>query len=486
MAPLIVASKISIRNGDRLFFTGDSWTMREGEHWAIIGPNGSGKSTFAKALAGKLSVVAGEIRVNFGDLSKHPYPISQQDYIQYLSFDSHRGLIQKEDQQSEFYSYVGREYQSEIVGTFVGDVNILRHLNISDLSEKILTQLSTGEMRKVLIAKALVQKPKLLILDEPFEGVDIESKKSLILFIDKIISQNTHIVLITHHLEELLPSITHVLCVHNGHFLEQGKKEKILKSKESFNSSYKSKESDSISSSPPSRIEAKAIIEMSKVTVKFGDKVILNNITWTMHSDENWLIIGPNGAGKSTLVKLIFGDHLQAFSNTIKVFGKLRGTGESVWDIKKRIGYISSDMHIEYREHITAFDAVLSGLFDTIGLYKKVNSEQSELAQKYFDLFQLNELKDKDFMSLSLGQQRLILIMRAIIKSPELLILDEPCQGLDQFNRQIVLQVIDKIAAEGTNLIYITHHQNEIIQSITHVMNIDKGSIKTISHTHTM
>src|SRR3989338_3992466 len=184
--PFITASNICIRIREKFLFDGDSWTMNKGEHWAILGPNGSGKSTLAKALAGRLPIVKGSILLHFGNPSDHPYPVSQKSHIGYLSFDTHRKVAQQEEKQAEYMSFAGREYEGKRVAEFIQNDEVIKTLGIEELSSKSLSHVSTGEMRKVLIAKFFSQNLKLLILDEPFEGVDAESKKSLIEFIDTL------------------------------------------------------------------------------------------------------------------------------------------------------------------------------------------------------------------------------------------------------------------------------------------------------------
>ena len=212
-----------------------------------------------------------------------------------------------------------------------------------------------------------------------------------------------------------------------------------------------------------------AVILMRKVNVRYGKKVVLKNFNWTVRNGENWKIVGPNGAGKSTLLSLITADNLQAYSNEIHMFGKLRGTGESIWDIKRRIGHVSSEFQVQYRESVTVLKVVLSGFFDTIGLYQPVTEKQKETALYWMKFLEIENLAEIDFTRLSYGQQRLVLIARALVKSPALLILDEPCQGLDRANRNRVLTLIDQIGHQSmTQIIYVTHVASDQLKCIHH------------------
>jgi len=210
--------------------------------------------------------------------------------------------------------------------------------------------------------------------------------------------------------------------------------------------------------SVPEKDRKHSLIRMRNVNVHYGEKVVLKNFYWSVEQGENWKIVGPNGSGKSTLLSLICGDNLQAYANEIYLFGRRRGTGESIWDIKQKIGFVSSEFQVRYRQPVTALKVVLSGFFDSIGYYRPASVTQKERALSLMELLEITNLADLDFTRLSYGQQRLILIARAMIKSPPLLILDEPCQGLDRTNRNRVLELVDLVGQNTTTqILYVTH-----------------------------
>jgi molybdate transport system ATP-binding protein len=221
---------------------------------------------------------------------------------------------------------------------------------------------------------------------------------------------------------------------------------------------------------------------MKDTTVKYLKVTVLDKVNWTVKQGENWMIQGPNGAGKTTLLKLVLGENQQAYANDIYLFGKKKGSGESVWDIKKNIGYISSELQVHYPRHLSAFDVVCSGFFDSIGLYRLCSNEQKDLARAWIDTLGIVYLAGQKFGQLSHGQCQLVLIARAMVKSPVLLMLDEPCDGLDITNRDRLLQLLGIIGERtDTHLIYVTHHKEEIIPCITHVLSMDQGKIIDIS-----
>jgi molybdate transport system ATP-binding protein len=218
------------------------------------------------------------------------------------------------------------------------------------------------------------------------------------------------------------------------------------------------------------------LVEMNEVKVRYGEKVILDGLYWQVNQGEHWKITGPNGAGKTTLLNLISGDHPQAYCNDISLFGRRRGTGESVWDIKQNVGIISPDLQLSYRVSVSARLCILSGLFDSIGVYHSVTQQQRQLADRWLSYLGMQDRADCPIKQFSYGEQRLLLIARGLIKHPPLLILDEPCQGLDDHNRIKVLKLLGEFA-RGTEstLLYVTHRSEDEIEGIRRHLELVPG-----------
>jgi molybdate transport system ATP-binding protein len=218
------------------------------------------------------------------------------------------------------------------------------------------------------------------------------------------------------------------------------------------------------------------LVAMEDVTVKYENTIVLDGLSWTMKSGENWVILGPNGCGKTTMLNLVTGDNPQAYANKIYLFGKRRGSGESIWDIKRRTGIVSSEFQIRYRKPITAFEVVLSGFFDSVGLYRDFSTAQKETAEQWLEVLGVADKSERVFNQLSYGEQRMLLLARSLVKMPQILILDEPCQGLDRINRGRILDAIDVIGRHrGTNIIYVTHYSDEIPSCMTCMLRFEKG-----------
>jgi molybdate transport system ATP-binding protein len=215
---------------------------------------------------------------------------------------------------------------------------------------------------------------------------------------------------------------------------------------------------------------------MKGVRVRFGDVTILDGLDWTVRRGENWAVVGPNGAGKTTLLNLITGDNLQGYANEISLFGVPKGSGESLWDIREKIGVVSSELQVRYRKGIQVRDVVASGLFDSIGLFRRLSEGDRRLVEDWMDLLGILPMAERPFDGLSYGERRMALIARAMVKSPLLLILDEPCQGLDRANRRRMLKLIDRIGSStGTRIIYVSHYEEEIPSCINRVLRLRRA-----------
>ncbi|UCD82903.1 MAG: ATP-binding cassette domain-containing protein [Desulfobacterales bacterium] len=482
---IIKLENITLRVRDAFLLPNTSWQIDKGQHWAILGPNGAGKTTLVKALSGEVPVVTGVMRTFHNPAN----PLRAE----YVSFEQHQRLIAREDQRDEFRSFSGdlnrittvREILLESNGQpadLTEDIeDVVARLKLQHLLGRGIRALSTGEIRKIQIARALRKLPEILILDEPFDGLDESSRRDLVQIIDGLMDDTRTVILVTHRQREILPKISHVLAVKNGEVLFQGRRSDVLTPSQ-MERLYAFDFAASIAipageerSLPAAGNSSDSLVCMKNVTVQYGDTTALDNISWTMRYGENWAILGPNGSGKTTLLNLITADNPQAYANQIYLFGKRRGSGESIWDIKRRIGTVSSEFQIRYRKPISAFEVVLSGFFDSVGLYRHASAEQKQKAEQWMAVLGIAHKSNKIFNQLSYGEQRMILLARSMVKVPLILILDEPYQGLDRTNRQRMLDAIDVIGHRSeTHIIYVTHYSDEIPTCITHMLQFNK------------
>ena len=480
-SPLVTLDRIAVRVRDRLLFSGSSWEMRTSQHWAVIGPNGAGKTSLVGAIAGELPVVRGSIRFHA--------PLQSSAGVGYISFEHHRRLIAREDIRDEARSFSNRCNDEVTVRELLqvsgvdsaADFKVVAaRLDLEGLLERPARRLSTGEIRQVLIAREILRAPHLLILDEVFEGLDTHNRSRLRRIMENMMADGVRVIQVTHRLKEILPGITHVLALKDGRIEFQGERDRILQ-KQRIENLYRSGSRPSHArcryTAENSKDQAAELVKMENVTVRYADRVIFENVSWRMLHGENWAITGPNGAGKTTLLSLICGDHPQAYANRIDIFGRPRGSGETIWEIKQHIGQVSAELQIRYRKALRASEVVLSGFFDSVGLYRRSTAEQRRIAAAWIKKLHMEDRADRPFQALSQGEQRMILIARAMVKSPLLLILDEPCQGLDRSARALILDLLDDIGARRkANLLFVTHYREEILDSVSHVLRFEKSA----------
>ncbi|BBO74326.1 molybdate ABC transporter ATP-binding protein ModF [Desulfosarcina widdelii] len=490
---LITVDAISVRLRDRWLFDGLSWRIEAGDQWVIAGPNGAGKTTLAKAIAGRLPVVRGNIHYH------HLDGAAPTEAIAYVASDARRALWLRERSLDHARGFAGRYHDATTVGQWLDlkrprdcgagrtrqdltDIHGI--LRLQALLDKPLMAVSTGEMSRILLARELIRRPKMLILDEPFEGLDASGRRELTAMLDRLAVSGLPMVLVVHRPEERLAATTHMLTLDDGRIAASGPMvnlaDDFLRSKTASPPPKKRPKPISLPKigQSPSNPGDEPLIDMRSVTVRYGETVILERLTWTVRKGEHWAITGPNGAGKSTLLKLITGDCLQVYANTIRLFGESRGAEQTLGEIRRRLGVVSHDLASGYQKRMPAMEVVCSGFFDSVGLYRRCDAVQRTVAADWLERLGLSSLSQTPFDQLSQGQRQMILIARAMVKPPQLLILDEPCSGLDPKNREKVLERVAGIGVGGdTGLLFVTHHETEIPACITHRLTLDGGRV---------
>ncbi len=342
-----------------------------------------------------------------------------------------------------------------------------------------IRNLSSGEQKKALLSYLLNQKPDFIILDNPFDNLDIAAQESLRILIEEINTTISIILLISRN-RDYLPFIKKAVS------LCQDKIE-LIDDIDLYLSNQLSSKTNTNQSIPKPlteyRLNSSELVSFKNVTVRYEDRVIVRDINWTINAGEFWQLIGPNGSGKTTLLTMINGDNPKAYNQDLTLFGRRKGSGETVWEIKQKIGYLTPAMTELFSTLHTLEEMIVSGFLDSIGLYKYPTDIQMRLANEWLEIIELSHLKRRPFCKLSLGQQRLALVARAMVKHPPLLILDEAMSGLDDHNVSIAISLINKIAAESkTAILYVSHRSEEGLsaKNIFELMPSEKGSIGKI------
>lgn len=451
-----------------------SWVIEPGQQWLIAGANGSGKSALA-------AVLAGEGHRMSGTLSGVP------DRVALVSFERQAELIaaelRKDDADILDVISEGTPVAEIIAEVCVDDElaqTLVATLGLESLMDRAFRKLSTGETRKVMLVRALTSRPDLLVLDEPFDGLD---RDSLHWLQDHLagLAETVPIVLVLNRFDECPDFVTHVAYVDDGQLLQQVARD----DEQAFGELHqllhlKTSELEVPMADPAAELApldpAAPLVQLTGATVRYADNTVFDGLDWTIRTGEHWQVSGPNGSGKTCLLSLITGDHPQCYVNDIKVFGFQRGTGESIWQIKQYIGYVSTALQWEYRVGTGVRNVIISGFYDSIGLYTKSTDAQKAIADEWLALLGMDNRPDEPFNKLSFGEQRLVLIARSMVKHPPLLILDEPCLGLDDMNRQLVLALIERICGAGdTTVLYVNHRLEDRIPGIDNHLVLGEG-----------
>ena len=476
---LFSMSGVTLRVRDTWLLADTNWEVRSGENWAVIGPNGAGKTTLMRAITGQVPIVAGKI-------IRH-HPMAAPEAIGYVSFEFEQRLIDRERARDEARYFSGRTDDMLRAGNIVfqtrpgSDRRIwkidgsIEALDIWHLLDREIRHLSSGELRRIFIARAILKSRGLIVLDEPFESLDARHRHIMKTTLNALMNQGVQIVLVSHQLEEIPKRITRIIALKKERVFCQGLRKEVLTPR-MIDQLYGSASDTALKNSDktaPINLSTRPIIDIRKATVRYGTTIVFKDLSWRVNREENWAISGPNGSGKTTLLRLVTGDHLQAYANEIYLFGRRRGTGESIWDIKNRFGVVSAELQRNYRKRIPAMDVVRSGFFDSIGLYRKCTENQQIIADQWIEKLKVATLMDRRYDQLSFGERKMVLIARAMVKSPQVLILDEPCQGLDRSNRRRVLALVDRIGQQtDTQIIFVTHRPAEVPSCTTHLFNL--------------
>ena len=459
--PIAIIDCLSASYGGSKVLTDISFSLTEDDCLAIVGPVGSGKTTLAKALSGRLFRTGS---VYFKSRTNRVHPsillVEQQHHFKNRSNMQDFYLQQRFNSADSGDAYTIREELSnedeELVAYWLG------FFMLGQLIDKPLVTLSNGENKRLQLVKSVLRDPDWLILDNPFLGLDVEGREILSTCLEKLRENSVQFILINS--PATLPA-----CVNRVMYLEEGRVtwDGPISTYESFRRVdkfvFNHTVMDDLIKSAQVYETFQQAVHMNDVTIAYGEKVILSGIHWEVNSGARWALSGPNGAGKSTLLSLITADNPQAYSQDIILFDRKRGTGESIWDIKKRIGYVSPELHVYFREPANVFNVVGSGLFDTLGVYKKISEDQHKRIALWLGVFGISHLSQRMFQQISTGEQRMVLLARALVKNPPLLILDEPCQGLDEEQIHRVKEILNYICSNSqTTLIYVSHYSSDI------------------------
>ncbi|OPY82727.1 MAG: putative HMP/thiamine import ATP-binding protein YkoD [Smithella sp. PtaU1.Bin162] len=457
------------------------WQAASGETWAVYGAAGSGKSSLCSIFQSLRLVKEGELKLHFLEGKPDDSVYREVVEVSFTSTPVHWG---------------GSYYQQRYTPSQIVDVpTVAEYLNIdpsnSAIADELLEtfhlaefknsaciKLSNGQMRKLLIVEALMQKPSLLILDNPFTGLDMEGRKVLDEKLTLLAARGQLIIFLINHLRDLPTCVTHVLELEKFQVKRAGPKDELPEEKSTSELSAATDTYPKLLHPIPRSYEF--AVALRNVTIEYEGKRVLDNISWTVRKGEKWALTGGNGSGKSTLLSLITADNTQAYEKEIYLFDRRRGSGETIWDIKEQIGFLSPELHLYFTKALTCTQVVTSGLNDTMLAKAHLSDKEKQSMQSFFTYFSLNDLSRRYFQRISKTEQRIVLLIRALIKNAEMLILDEPYHYFDEQLIRRTNRLLDWYCRDKT-LIFVTHHPEEIPASVNQRMHMNAGVGKIIS-----
>lgn len=461
-----------LKSGNNILQTDIIIDWMQGQQWCIVGPTGSGKTSLLKSIVG-MHWESGA-RIEFPQIEEMKKHSGYKDIIHTsdkVAFVPQEIKIPSGYLPDLFYQrrYHATEQDDiptvkEILsmsilndGMPVDEVIVL--MNLQKHIRQPFVQLSNGQTRRLMIAIALLKNPLILVLDNPYTGLDQQARLSLNKQLKLLINRGIHIMVAAHQNE-----IADMTFVTNTLFLEPTMP---------IDTNFEMPHYYNIKRNNNNLRDIEMAVEMHDISIKYGDARVLNLDKWQVRSGDRWLIRGTNGSGKSTLLSLIVADHPQVYSNDISILGRKRGTGESIWDVKRRMGYFSSELLRYFSPYLLAKQVVASGWSDIVGQASNSFSEDNEvLVDNLCEWLGISSLLDVRFGNLSFGQQKMILIARAMVRNPELLILDEPLQGMDASWQEVFKTKINQFS-NGRTLLYVTHDDTEIPKGDWNVLNLD-------------
>ena len=479
--PLIALHGVDVALNGATVLRDVNWELRAGEHWVVRGANGSGKSTFLRLLRAEVWPVPnrgeriyrldGASQMTAVDVPRHVALVSpelQERYLQQEWKLSARDVIETGFAQTDFlYVELTRDEKRRAE-------KIARDFGIQPLLDRDMQTLSTGELRKVLIARAIVGSPRLLLLDEVCDGLDANFRGELLAIVQFIARQGTPVVYTTHRTDETLAIFTHEIEFRKGRTVRQGRIARGAANSVARPHNV-SQPAPEIANAPRLQENGSALIRLENADVFLDRSRVLHGIRWELHRGEHWVVLGGNGAGKTTFLKLIASDLYPAFGARVNRFEFT--ADNTIWDLRRRIGCVSPILQAHYHEPISAAEVVASGFFSSVGLAEKPSRTQLLKASRLLDEFGLGPLAAKSMLALSFGERRKVLTLRAIVHEPQLLILDEPFDGLDAPSRADFARALQQIADRGTQLIVVTHHLDDLPKCITHGLLLERGRI---------
>lgn len=472
---------LSVTFGNRPVLQQVNWRTQAGQQILVAGKSGSGKTTLAKAIAG-LIPYQGEV------VYRPAAPQMGVPTVEYIA--NWYQFTNTEGDRNFYYQQRYNHHQGRDTVTVGADIRHfarqeglveedLQHridaFGFRELLDSQLIELSSGEHKKLQLLKSLWKRADILLIDQPYTGLDKNSRQILNQWFNELAADGVQLIIISNDPEPPTCMDT-IIEIKNGQIHQVSAREDI-----EFDPQRQRRKLPSFLERSP-EIDFQTVARLRDVRIRYGDKVVLDQVNWEVKAGDKWLLSGPNGSGKSTLLSLINGDHPQSYGLQIDLFDRPRGSGESIWDIKEKIGMISPEMLWYFDDQATVWHTIASGFYDSIGWFIDVKFQEQQKIEALLRFFDLEKEKNQLLNTLPLGKQRLAMLARSIVKNPPLLVLDEPCQGLDNQQAQYFNDVVDELCAHGKTLIYVGHYESQLPACIEKRIRLENGRVVAVEN----
>jgi molybdate transport system ATP-binding protein len=479
---LVELENVSVRYGHSPILFNINFMLRLGEHWAVLGGNGAGKTTFLRLIRGDIWPAP--------ETGRRSYLVNGKAQVSPIGFRENTGIVSSDlldHYRINRWNPSGIEavctgfdgtsflYRTPTEPMLARARQVLATLGLEKLETRRILTMSFGEAKKVLIARAVAHRPSILFIDELCAGLDTESRNKVLEILELLAGQGTQMIVAAHDHSEIPDCVTSIITLKSGRIVNSGSFLRPPCPTTACSAVRTQCSSDVVFQTKFEQRWQHPLIRMENVDVVIGGKQILHQINWQIFAGQNWALLGENGSGKTTLLKLIAGELLPVWGGTIRRFEP--DDPQTIDKIRKSISLVSPDFQADFPSSQKGLDIVLSGLYGTVGLACEPTRKQVLLGKSLLQTFGAEGLESREIGALSYGQARILLILRALISSPRILLLDEPLSGLDSEARSTVAQTIENATSAGSTIIYVTHDQREILPSVSHVAVLKDGTI---------
>lgn len=474
--PLIALDRVNVHLDGRHVLRDVSWRLQPGEQWAIVGANGSGKSTLLRVIRGDCWIDHDGGTRSYA-LNGTPHAVgAAAPLIGYVSPELQERYTRLD------LAFPGRT----LIATGLHDTiylprplapdeerrvdAIVERFGLQALAQRPMNALSFGQLRRLLIARALVREPRVLVLDEFTNGLDRRARIELLTFLEQV-AGTTHVIVASHRADDLPATTTAHAVVADGRIVESG------------------------TGRPPSRRTPPPVREKQRRTrpqvhaddvlvairgadVYRGETAVLRGVDWTLRRGEHCLVRGANGAGKSTFAGLVAGTIPAALGAEVLRFGS-QGPFD-VWELKRRIAHVSDALQTAYDANPIVERVIASGFVSSIGVMHEPDAAQRRTVGELMRALGLGHLAGRRFLTLSFGERRKVLIARGLVHRPDVLILDEVWAGLDAQFRVALAELLDHLVDDGTTLMLISHHDEDLPPFVQRAYAIADGHVTLV------